>query len=116
MNPALARLLSRYPRGMGALLGLLCSWAFESSAVGDHWARLAALASGATKVLVTKIAYLQIFVAGAALGLWMLIAGIPIDDETGRPPDWWYLGLAFFVIAAIALREQLGALMVLLFA
>ncbi len=117
LNPALAPArCPAYPRGVGTLLTLLFLYCFESSVVGDREKAHEALLKGERWIYVTKPQYLVLYVGAAAGGLWMMITSIPIEDKTGRPPDWWFLGLGVSVVLGVALREQLAGLMILLFA
>lgn len=116
MPEGLARFIARSPRGAAALGLLLFLAIFESSAVRDHHRRLEALAAGQTRVLVTNDTYFLLYGGAVGLALWVLLASIPIEDKTGRPPDWWYLGVIACVIAGATQRDQLKTLLITLFA
>ncbi len=112
----LLRLFADHPRSVAALWTLFCAFAFGSVAVNDAHARHAAILLGRDWAYVTRPHYYQLFAVAAAVGLWVVIASVPIDDTTGRPKDWWYFGLAFSGIGAFAEWDKLAGLVVRLFA
>ncbi len=110
------RLVARFPRLSGAFLASIGLFCLQTSVVDDRQAVRVALAAGKSQVYVTKPGYLVLYAAFAGVGLWMLVAGMPTDDETGQPKGWWYLGIAVSALVAIGLREPLATWLVQLFA
>jgi hypothetical protein len=112
MHPALALLVARFPRGMATL--------WTACALGLVHLLRPAFDLGRGLLFERRISARGLVVYGASAaavgaGLWVMIVGIPIDDETGRPPDWWYLGLGCFAVAGFGLRAHLASGMTALF-
>lgn len=54
--------------------------------------------------------HFQLSGGAVAIGIWLSIFSIPIDDETGRPPASWTAGLLVFTVIVVGFRIQLEAL------
>jgi hypothetical protein len=109
-DPPIARIVERYPRHFGAGALLLGGWLFASGVLDD----VRTPEQAARYVTVHKASYFHVSAGVAALGLWLLLCGIPIEKKTGRPPDWWGPGLFVLVVFAIGGRSQLAALVIAL--
>ena len=110
----LSKVLARYPRLFGIGCFLLTSWLYGSAVLSDHQALRVAAYYGLVRT--HKSSWFLLNGGLAAIGLWLAIWGIPMDEKTDRPRDIWTLGLFILVVLTLAGRSAIEAVVIALFA